>query len=97
MDAMTGVLFVAGLGLLVLGAEWLIKGASRLAAASAPEVAVSVKSAWLGQADLAMGNVVGSNIFNVLFVLGASALIAPLLVSSQLIRTDVPIMVGPVS
>ncbi len=111
MDAMTGVLFVAGLGLLVLGAEWLIKGASRLAAASgisplvigltvvaygtsAPEVAVSVKSAWLGQADLAMGNVVGSNIFNVLFVLGASALIAPLLVSSQLIRTDVPIMVG---
>ena len=111
MDMMTVALFVAGLALLVLGAEWLIKGASRLAAASgisplvigltvvaygtgAPEVAVSVKSAWLGQADLAIGNVVGSNVFNVLFILGVSALIAPLLVSSQLIRVDVPIMVG---
>jgi cation:H+ antiporter len=111
MDTMTVALFVAGLALLVLGAEWLIKGASRLAAASgisplvigltvvaygtsAPEVAVSVKSAWLGQADLAIGNVVGSNVFNVLFILGVSTLIAPLLVSSQLIRVDVPIMVG---
>jgi len=111
MDTITVVLFVAGLALLVLGAEWLVKGASRLAAAngisplvigltvvaygtSAPEVAVSVKSAWAGQADLAIGNVVGSNIFNVLFVLGIAALIAPLLVSSQLVRVDVPIMVG---
>jgi cation:H+ antiporter len=111
MDTMTVVLFVAGLVLLVLGAEWLVRGASRLAAASgisplvigltivaygtsAPEVAVSVKSAWLGQADLAIGNVVGSNVFNVLFILGISALIAPLLVSSQLVRVDVPIMVG---
>ncbi len=111
MDAMTVVLFVAGLGLLVLGAEWLVKGASRLAAAlgisplvigltvvaygtSAPEMAVSVKSAWAGQPDLALGNVVGSNIFNVLFILGASSLITPLVVSSQLIRLDVPIMIG---
>jgi cation:H+ antiporter len=108
---MTAVLFVAGLGLLVLGAEWLVKGASRLAAAlgisplvigltvvaygtSAPEMAVSVKSAWAGQPDLALGNVVGSNIFNVLFILGASAIITPLVVSSQLIRLEVPIMVG---
>jgi cation:H+ antiporter len=108
---MTVLLFVAGLGLLVLGAEWLVKGASRLAAAlgisplvigltvvaygtSAPEMAVSVKSAWAGQPDLALGNVVGSNIFNVLFILGASAIITPLVVSSQLIRLDVPIMIG---
>jgi len=111
VNTMTVVLFVAGLGLLVLGAEWLVKGASRLAAAlgisplvigltvvaygtSAPEMAVSVKSAWAGQPDLALGNVVGSNIFNVLFILGASAIITPLVVSSQLIRLDVPIMIG---
>jgi cation:H+ antiporter len=102
---------VAGLGLLVLGAEWLVKGASRLAAAlgisplvigltvvaygtSAPELAVSIKSAWVGQPDLALGNVVGSNIFNVLFILGASALVVPLVVSSQLVRLDVPVMIG---
>jgi cation:H+ antiporter len=108
---MTVVLFVAGLGLLVLGAEWLVKGASRLAAAlgisplvigltvvaygtSAPELAVSLKSAWAGQPDLALGNVVGSNIFNVLLILGASAAITPLVVSSQLVRLDVPVMIG---
>jgi cation:H+ antiporter len=51
-------------------------------------------SAYAGQADLAVGNVVGSNIFNVLFILGLSAAIAPLLVSRQLIRLDVPIMIG---
>ena len=111
MNTMTVVLFVAGLGLLVLGAEWLVKGASRLAAAlgisplvigltvvaygtSAPEMAVSVKSALAGQPDLALGNCVGSSIFNVLFILGVSAIITPLVVSSQLIRLDVPIMIG---
>jgi cation:H+ antiporter len=61
---------------------------------SSPEMAVSVKSALAGQADIAAGNVVGSNILNVLFILGASALITPLLVSSQLVRLDVPIMIG---
>jgi cation:H+ antiporter len=47
-----------------------------------------------GQPDLALGNVVGSNIFNVLFILGLSALIAPLVVSHQLVRMDVPLMIG---
>ncbi|MCL6510329.1 MAG: calcium/sodium antiporter [Anaerolineae bacterium] len=61
---------------------------------SAPELAVSVFSSLNGQADIAVGNVVGSNIFNVLFILGASALIAPLVVSQQLVRLDVPIMIG---
>jgi len=61
---------------------------------SAPEVAVSVQSAWIGKADLAVGNVVGSNIFNVLFILGLSALIVPLVVSSQLVRVDVPLMIA---
>jgi cation:H+ antiporter len=108
---MTIFLMILGLGLLVAGAEALVRGASRLAAAfgipplvigltvvafgtSSPEMAVSVMSAYAGQADLAVGNVVGSNIFNVLFILGLSAVIAPLVVSRQLIRLDVPIMIG---
>jgi cation:H+ antiporter len=108
---MTIVLFVIGLGLLIAGAEVLVRGASRLAAGvgisplvigltvvafgtSSPEMAVSVSSAFAGQADIAFGNVVGSNIFNVLFILGISALIAPLIVSQQLVRLDVPIMIG---
>jgi cation:H+ antiporter len=57
-------------------------------------MAVSVSSSLAGNADIAVGNVVGSNIFNVLFILGASALIAPLIVSQQLVRLDVPIMIG---
>jgi cation:H+ antiporter len=47
-----------------------------------------------GNPDIAIGNVVGSNIFNVLFILGISALIAPLIVNIQLIRQEVPIMLG---
>jgi cation:H+ antiporter len=61
---------------------------------SAPEVAVSVGAVLDGKTDLAVGNVVGSNIFNVLFILGASALITPLIVNIQLIRQEVPIMIG---
>jgi cation:H+ antiporter len=107
----TIVLFLLGIGLLVFGADLLVRGASRIALAagvsplvigltvvafgtSAPEMAVSVKAALAGQADIAYGNVVGSNIFNVLFILGLSALVAPLLVDRQLMRRDVPIMIG---
>jgi len=61
---------------------------------SSPELAVSVQATLSGQADLAIGNVVGSNVFNVLFILGASAAIAPLVVSRQLVRLDVPLMIG---
>jgi cation:H+ antiporter len=61
---------------------------------SAPEVAVSVGAVLDGKTDLAVGNVVGSNIFNVLFILGVSALITPLVVNIQLIRQEVPIMIG---
>ena len=101
----------AGFILLVLGAEILVKGASKIAAAagitplvigltvvafgtSSPELAVSVMSSLDGSPDIALGNVVGSNIFNVLFILGISALITPLVVAQQLIRLDVPIMIG---
>ena len=111
MTVMTILLLVGGLVLLVVGAEALVRGASRLAAAlgiapliigltivafgtSSPEMAVSVQSVLAGQTDIAVGNVVGSNIFNVLFILGLSALITPLLVAQQLVRLDVPIMIG---
>lgn len=61
---------------------------------SSPELAVSVQSTWAGRVDLALGNVVGSNVFNVLFILGVSAVIVPLLVARQLVRQEVPVMVG---
>jgi cation:H+ antiporter len=61
---------------------------------SAPEVAVSVGAVLDGKTDIAIGNVVGSNVFNVLFILGISALITPLVVNVQLIRQEVPIMIG---
>ncbi|HUP23913.1 MAG TPA: calcium/sodium antiporter, partial [Thermoanaerobaculia bacterium] len=108
---MTALLFAVGLVLLVVGAEALVRGASRLALAfgisplvigltvvafgtSAPELAVSVTSSLGGAADVAVGNVVGSNIFNVLFILGLSALIVPLAVAQQLVRLDVPLMIA---
>lgn len=108
---MTGLLFIAGLAALVIGAEALVRGASRLAltlgisplvvgltivafGTSAPEVAVAVGASLEGRTDIAMGNVVGSNIFNVLFILGLSALITPLAVAVQIVRQEVPIMVG---
>jgi len=61
---------------------------------SAPELAVTVQSGLAGQSGLAIGNIVGSNIFNVLLVLGVSAVITPLVVSQQLVRLDVPLMIG---
>ena len=107
----TLLLFLGGLVLLIVGAEALVRGASRLALSlgisplvvgltivafgtSSPEVAVSVGAALEGRTDIAVGNVVGSNIFNVLFILGVSAMITPLLVNAQIIRQEVPIMIG---
>ncbi|HUG41700.1 MAG TPA: calcium/sodium antiporter [Longimicrobiales bacterium] len=60
---------------------------------SAPELAVSLSATFRDQGDIALGNVVGSNIFNVLFILGISALVAPLVVSRQLVRAEVPMMI----
>jgi cation:H+ antiporter len=78
-----------------LGVPSLVIGLTVVAyGTSAPELAVSVFSSYQEQADIAMGNIVGSNIFNILFILGLSALIAPLVVSRQLIRLDVPLMIG---
>lgn len=101
---------VAGLVLLVVGGESLVRGASSLArrigmsslvvgltvvsgATSAPELAVSIGAVLRGDPGLAVGNVVGSNIANILFILGVSALILPLSVKLRLVRIDLPFMV----
>jgi cation:H+ antiporter len=104
-------IFAAGVVILVVGAEFLVRGASGIAArtglssivigltvvafgTSTPELAVSVQSALDGQADIAVGNVVGSNIANVLLVLGLSAVVGGgLLVAQRIVRLDVPLMV----
>lgn len=105
------LLFAVGLVLLLIGAELLVRGASRLALAlglapiivgltvvsigtSAPELAISLSSALSGTPDLAVGNVVGSNIANVLLILGLVALIVPLVVHRQLVWLDVPLMIA---
>lgn len=104
---------IGGLTCLTIGAETLLKGATRLAVAwgitplvvgmtvvaygtSAPEVAVTVQAVYSDppQPDLAIGNVVGSNISNILLVLGIASLVAPLLVSRSLVRFSVPIMIA---
>lgn len=105
------LMLALGLVTLVVGADAMVRGASRLAVTfgisplvvgltvvafgtSAPELAVSVGATLGGNPDLAIGNVIGSNIANILLILGISALITPLLVAEQIIRQEVPIMIG---
>ena len=92
---MTIILLLAGLGLIVLGADWLVDGASSIArrlgvsefiigltivgfGTSCPELVVSLTGARHGNADIAIGNVIGSNVFNILLILGCSSVITPL-------------------
>lgn len=96
-------LLVVGAELLVRGASFLaalckisplIIGLTVVAfGTGAPEMAVCVNSSIKGQTNIAIGNAVGSNIMNVLFILGMSAMIIPLTVSKQLTRLDVPFMI----
>lgn len=98
------VVLVAGGEALVRGASTLAAkaGISPLviglvvvsAATSAPELAVTLDAVLRGEPDLAVGNVVGSNIVNILFILGISALVMPLIIKRQLVRFDIPVMVG---
>lgn len=80
---------------LALGVSPLVVGLTVVAfGTSAPEMAVSVGAALDGRTDMALGNVVGSNIANVLLILGLSALIVPLAVHRQVIRQEVPVMLA---
>ena len=107
----TALLLIAGLALLVIGAEALVRGASKIAAAvgisplvigltvvafgtSAPELAVGAQAALTGNGDIALGNVIGSNIFNILVIIGLSAVLIPLVVHQQLVRWDVPLVIA---
>ena len=111
MEYQSVLVFLLGLVLLSLGAEALVRGASRLAATlgisslivgltvvafgtSAPEFVVSFQASLDGRPDIALGNVIGSNIFNVLLILGMAAIVSPLVVSDRIVRHDVPIVIG---
>ena len=98
-----GLLYVGAEGLvrggaslaLRLGLTPLVVGLTVVAfGTSSPELVVSLQAALSGRGALAVGNVVGSNICNIALILGLSALIRPLKVQMQLIRVDVPIVVG---
>jgi cation:H+ antiporter len=79
---------IAGISSLVVGLTVVAFGSS------APEIAAGLVAAWRGQGALAFGNVVGSNIFNILCVLGLTALLRAMAVAPSLIRFDVPVMVA---
>lgn len=95
---------IAGAELLVRGASKLalgfgisplVVGLTVVAfGTSAPEMAVSTGAVLAGTGDLAIGNAVGSNVFNILFILGLAAVITPLVVHIQVIRQEAPIMIG---
>ncbi len=99
--------FIAGIVLVILGADWLTKGASGIArrfgvselvigltivalGTSLPELVISVSSAVKGSSGIALGNVIGSNIFNGLFILGVTALIAPIRFNSRMLTREIP-------
>lgn len=105
------LLFVGGVGVLCFGAEWLVRGASRLARSlgvspivvgltvvsmgtSAPELVISIVASLRGNPDLAVGNVMGSNLANIGLVLGISAILRPLHVSTKVVMREVWVMVG---
>lgn len=101
-------ILIAGLLLILLGANYLVDGASSIAkrfglsefiigvtivgiGTSAPEMVVSFLSAFQGKADMAIGNIVGSNIFNTAMILGVTALISPLVITKSNMKKDIPL------
>ncbi len=99
--------FIVGIVLVILGADWLTKGASGIArrfgvselvigltivalGTSLPELVISVSSAIKGSSGIALGNVIGSNIFNGLLILGVTALITPIRFNSRMLTREIP-------
>lgn len=104
------LLLIAGLLLILLGANWLVDGSSSIAkktglsefiigltivgiGTSTPEMVVSFISAFQGKADMSIGNIVGSNIFNTFVILGVTALICPLAITRESLKRDLPLNV----
>ena len=99
--------FIVGIVLVIMGADWLTKGASALArrfniselvigltivaaGTSLPELVISTGSAIKGSSGLALGNVIGSNIFNGMLILGVAALIAPIKFNPKMLSREIP-------
>ena len=102
------LILLAGLLLILVGANWLVDGSSSLAkkfglsefiigltivgiGTSTPEMVVSFLSSFQGKADMAIGNIVGSNIFNTMLILGVTALISPLVITKSNLKKDIPL------
>lgn len=105
------VILIAGLLLILFGANYLVDGSSSIArrfglsefvigltivgiGTSTPEMVVSFMSAFQGKADMAIGNVVGSNIFNTMLILGITALITPIAISRNALKKDIPLNIA---
>ena len=101
------LILIIGLALILLGANYLVDGASAIAkkaglsdfiigmtivgiGTSTPEMVVSFASAIKGNADIAVGNVLGSNLFNTLMILGITALFYPIRLTSNNVKKDIP-------
>ncbi len=101
-------ILLAGLSLILFGANWLVDGSSSIAkrfgisefvigltivgiGTSTPEMVVSFLSSFQGKADMAIGNIVGSNVFNTMMILGVTALIAPLAITKSNLKKDIPL------
>ncbi len=105
------ILFIAGIAGVYFGAEWLVKGSSKLSrdlgikpivigltvvafGTSSPELAVSLTASIKKSNDIAIGNIIGSNIANIGLILGISAVVVPLKVEKVLIKRELPLMIG---
>ena len=102
------LILIAGLLLILFGANYLVDGASSIAkrfglsefiigvtivgiGTSAPEMVVSFISAFQGKEEMAIGNIVGSNIFNTATILGITAMISPLVITKSNLKKDIPL------
>ena len=102
------LILIAGLLLILFGANWLVDGSSSIAkktglsefvigltivgiGTSTPEMVVSFISSFQGKADMAIGNIIGSNIFNTLIILGVTAIICPLTITKESRKRDLPL------
>ena len=109
--ALQVLILIASLTFIILGADWLVDGASSIArkagisefvigltivgfGTSCPELVVSLTGAFAGNSDISIGNVVGSNIFNTLLILGVTALLRPVPITLENKRRDIPVTIG---
>lgn len=110
MEVHPAVIFVAGLVIIILGVEMILRSAARIAVmlhikpiiigltivsigTSTPELAVGITAGLSGQGEMAIGNIIGTNLVNILFILGLSAAIRALPIQQQSLKLDLPVVV----